>query len=669
MKVGLGIDTGGTYTDAVLFDFDEGVVLAKAKSSTTHQDLSQGIIASIDGLPRDSFKDIQLVSVSSTLATNAIVEGHGGRTALLLLGYDRELVGDLGLVEGFPSTQCYFVQGRHSIRGETLEPLDVEALERISEDLKGTVDSVAISEYLGVRNPEYEIQAREIIQRITGLPVVCGHELTGDLNSVKRAATVWLNARLIPLIHDLIGSVKHALKERAIEAPLMIVKGDGSLVSDSVVVICPIETVMSGPAASVVGGCYLSGVSDGLVVDMGGTTTDIAVVKGGIPKVCTSGAFVGRWRTSVRAVDMRTFGLGGDSHIRLNSTGFTIGPERVIPICVAAAHDRNVRDELRRIKESKESSSLIQVTDFFMKTGRIARQSLEAKDRSVLDAFDRKVLSVFQLAERCGVSHPYLLRIDTLEELQVIERVGLTPTDVLHATGAYQRWDDVSSVLACEIMAEQLNMSLSEFLERVLEKIQREICSELFDRCISDEYGMSANDSTIFSVFMDKVFQKGTSNGPLRVSAKLDSPIVAVGAPVRGYFPQLEGVFNTQVIIPEHSEVANAVGAVTGSVVATTKALIRPSTTVQGIDGYIVHLLDERKVFETVEDALDYAKSRAEMIVTEKANEQGAPRPDVSIQVSQKTATVAEGWGEGFLLEMVVLGTAIGRPKFSGGEG
>ncbi len=139
------------------------------------------------------------------------------------------------------------------------------------------------------------------------------------MDAVKRATTAILNAHLIPIIHQLIESVKRVFQEQNIVAPLMIVKGDGSLMSESVIQDRPIETILSGPAASVIGAKYLleqSGeVQNAVIVDIGGTTTDIALLKEGLPRLNPNGARVGNWQTNVIAIDIRTIALGGDSQI------------------------------------------------------------------------------------------------------------------------------------------------------------------------------------------------------------------------------------------------------------------------------------------------------------------------------------------------------------------
>ncbi len=309
MNLGLGIDTGGTYTDAVLLDFDAGIVLRKAKALTTRHDLTEGIIAALDGLGALPVSDIRLVSVSTTLATNALVEGKGGRVCLLAIGFYDWVLENNGLGKNAP-VEVRAIRGRHGTQGEEIEPLDEETLEAAVRETCERVDAYAIVAYGGAWNPVHEVRARDIVRRVTRLPIVCGHELSNQLEAAKRAVTAAFNARLLPLVRELMEGLQRALVEHHIAAPLMIVKGDGSLMSVEAALERPIETLLSGPAASAMGGRFLARRDDAIVVDMGGTTTDIAVFRGGALKVNGEGSTVGGWRTAVRAVEMRTSGVG-----------------------------------------------------------------------------------------------------------------------------------------------------------------------------------------------------------------------------------------------------------------------------------------------------------------------------------------------------------------------
>jgi N-methylhydantoinase A/oxoprolinase/acetone carboxylase beta subunit len=229
--IGLGIDAGGTYTDSVLYDFTSDSVVAWSKAATTHENYAIGIKNSLGVLfskaPETAVKKIGLVALSTTLATNAIVEKKGGRVGLILIGYDTY---NVKKIEFEPKV---VIRGKHSIEGEQREPLDVEESKKAIEYLlaKG-IDAFAVSSEIAVRNPEFEHKVKELIRERGGLPVVLGSELTRELNCIKRANSCYLNASLIPLVSDLLESVRNILSESMIHVPIMVVKGDGTLMSD-----------------------------------------------------------------------------------------------------------------------------------------------------------------------------------------------------------------------------------------------------------------------------------------------------------------------------------------------------------------------------------------------------------------------------------------------------
>ncbi len=203
------------------------------------------------------------------------------------------------------------------------------------------ISGVAVAGLFATRNPAHEHAVRDHLIANTGLPVTCSHELSARLNGPKRALTTVLNARLVPLIGRLLDAVTGVLAQRSIAAPLMIVKGDGALVGEAFARRRPVETILSGPAASLVGASFLTEETDALVNDIGGTTSDVAVLRSGRPTIDPDGAMVGGHRTMVEAVAMRTFGLGGDSAVSLLADGLTtrimLGPQRWLPLCAIGA--------------------------------------------------------------------------------------------------------------------------------------------------------------------------------------------------------------------------------------------------------------------------------------------------------------------------------------------
>ena len=185
-QLGLGVDCGGTYTDAVIYDLDSGEVLASHKYPTTHFDLTLCIDGVLEGLPPEMLRQARLVCLSTTLATNAIVEGKGGKACLILMGYDPA-------VTIIPyGAKVVRIPGGHDVRGGETEPLDSDSLCRAVRDNDEWADAFAVSGYFSVRNPQHEIRAHSIIAEETGKPIVCGHELSMQLDAPRRAGIQWL---------------------------------------------------------------------------------------------------------------------------------------------------------------------------------------------------------------------------------------------------------------------------------------------------------------------------------------------------------------------------------------------------------------------------------------------------------------------------------------------
>jgi N-methylhydantoinase A/oxoprolinase/acetone carboxylase beta subunit len=359
----LGVDTGGTYTDAVIVDEAADRVIGKAKSLTTREDLALGIGRAVDAALAGAgiaAADVALVSLSTTLATNALVEGQGGRVALVFIGFD---AGDMergGLTEALKGDPVILLDGGHSHAGTESAALDTAGLEAQLTELGPQVMGFAVAARFATRNPAHEIAARDMIRRVTGRPVTCSHELSANLNGPKRALTAVLNARLIGMIDRLVAACERHLQAVGIDAPLMVVRGDGALISAAMVRERPIETILSGPAASIVGARWLTGAKDALVSDIGGTTTDVALLKDGLPEIDPAGARVGGFRTMVEAVAMRTTGLGGDSEVHLKTDGLQgglrLGPRRLMPVSLlAVSHGEMVQAALDRALSSETS--------------------------------------------------------------------------------------------------------------------------------------------------------------------------------------------------------------------------------------------------------------------------------------------------------------------------
>ena len=222
----LGMDTGGTYTDGVIVDSASRKIICKAKALTTKDDLTVGIKNCLDRLKFDRMSEITLVSLSTTLATNAIVEGRGGKVALLYMGAELE--------DEVPAAVSVKIKGKIDIMGRLMEDIDEKEIEDVLMSLKGKIDAVAVSEYASVRNQKHEKIVKHMAEKLLDVPVICGHELTSALGFQHRSVTAILNGKLISIIDELLKSTKKVLSEKNINGKIMIVKGDGTLMTEKV---------------------------------------------------------------------------------------------------------------------------------------------------------------------------------------------------------------------------------------------------------------------------------------------------------------------------------------------------------------------------------------------------------------------------------------------------
>jgi N-methylhydantoinase A/oxoprolinase/acetone carboxylase beta subunit len=651
-QLGLGIDAGGTYTDCVLYDLENRRVICKAKALTTHHNLSVGIDEGLKKLALPESLQVALVALSTTLATNSIVEGKGGRPGAIVMTPLSHNTAD------FKWRPLKFVGGALDIRGnEQSAPDREEIAQAVRGLLEEGVDAFAVSGYASVRNPEHELLVREVIAEQCDLPVVCGHELSSRLDYLARANTAILNARLLSVIGKLLEAVRSSLSAIGVAAPIMVVKGDGSLINEQTARERPVETVLSGPAASVSGARHLTDVSEGIVFDMGGTTTDTAVLAQGLVRIHPEGATVGGWRTSVEAADIATVGLGGDSHISFNADReLLVGPRRVLPLCYLAAESEDVKAALERLDaRTVTNRGNSQALEFF-RLGRDHEEAvLDERSRAMLAALQEGPLSRERLARRIDLVEASLLRTEKLEDLGYIQRSSLTPTDLLHVTGEFVAWDAEAARLALNFFAGLYGAEPAALIEMVREQIVRRLCLQVIHHVSGrafDERSALRGDDYLLDLALG-----GSSGGSLALSLTYHDTIVALGAPVQPFFPEVARRLNARLIIPEHAEVANAIGAVASEVVVRERAIVRPGE----LSAYVVHTASGKRVFEKLETAVEAARADAQRLAVERASKSGAASPRVRLDVDERRGLLADGAEE--LIEVIVEATAAGRPE------
>ena len=658
-RLGLGFDTGGTYTDAVIMDLDSGEILERAKSLTTRSDLSIGIKGAIAEFDKDLLSKVVTVCLSSTLATNSIVEGKGCRVGLVLIGSQITVSANVDY--------SIMIKGSHTATGKVDEPLDIEAARKFLTSIKGKVDCIAVTGFMSVRNPEHEQEVAALAKEILKVPVVCGYELSSGLGFNERTITCIMNARLIPVIEELIQSVNKVLGEFGIDAPLMIVKGDGSVMSEEMAKIRPVETILSGPASSINGAKKLSGKDNAIVVDIGGTTTDIGIVRDGKPRLDPEGALIGGYRTRVMAAEITTAGMGGDSRIVVNPGRPVLTPIRAIPLCVAAQRWPKVAEALAGLagmdpapmmKELSKPGRQVLASEMVL-TMRMPPEGYsinEANTELLKLAFDEPC-SVLEAAERLGreTSEFYL---ESLEEMGLIQRVGFTPTDVLHADGTYTEFDAEASKAAAAYLAALAGMDADRFVSECRKAIRTKLCRELMDALITEDSGEPDLGRTGADLLSKAITCEHAKD--FGCFFKLDKPIIGIGAPSGVYIRWVGDVLGTDVLISEDSDVGNAVGAICASVSESVKFQITPMKAVEG-SAYEVFSRFGRAIYTTMDEAVERCTEQGREFVTKAALDNNAECVEVTVDLDRRSYIL--NFGSTDLEEAVLVVTAAGKPR------
>ena len=338
----LGLDVGGTFTDAVIIDGHR--VVATAKRRTTKDNLMNGIGEALDAvLEGYDTSNIEQVTLSTTVVTNTIVE-------------EKEQVVDLYVVTGpgrnvddiFPVKPIY-LQGYTDHRGIVVEHTPADAVRGIANmvQARSGTDLAAVSAKFGVRNPQEELSITEKLKNAYHA-ISNGSLLSGSLNFPRRTISAYFNSAVTPVFTVFKKNVEDALSARNIVAPLHILKADGGSLPIEHMVSRPVETAFTGPAATVLGLSALGviGNQHTVALDIGGTTTDISLWKHGRPLMTKNGVSIREYPSAVRSFAVTSVGIGGESVVRLKNGNLTVGPERVGPSVALGGIEPTLGDAL-----------------------------------------------------------------------------------------------------------------------------------------------------------------------------------------------------------------------------------------------------------------------------------------------------------------------------------
>lgn len=647
--IGLGIDAGGTYTDAVLWDLREARLLAKAKSLTTYHDLVEGIRGALGQLPSELLQRVQITALSTTLATNSIVEGRGHRVGLIVLAPWEWFAAEIG-------HQPYeYLSASVDIMGEVLEELDEDACRRAIDRLieQEHCAALVVAGYCTIRNPVQANRVRELIRERANVPVICAHEVSRRLNGIQCAQTAVTNARLLPVIEHLLDSVHRALADFSVPGKLTVVKGDGTPVDESIARARPIETILSGPAASVSGARVLTGLDDAMVMDVGGTTTDCAILQNGRVAVAPEGARVGDWVMSVDVVEISTVGLGGDSRIDFTrERDIEVGPMRNIPLAYVSSEYPAIRQFLERFDRRHCVKAIDASALDVLISGSGGVLGLTAGEAALLELVSAGPIPAIEAARRLGAPTHKLLPLARLEQAGMIKRCALTPTDLLHVSGEFVRWDAEASRLALELWAEMYGKPVPEVLALARKAVTRRLFQEVVRREVSHDDRRLHDLPADWRFLLDRAFEPAERG--LKVRLSLDRPLIAIGAPAGVLASPVREHLDAEVIVPEDADVANAIGAIATEVSVTDEVLIQPGL----YSNYVLHGVDERMEFSELQRATETAVSIARQRARDRAVAAGARSPEVT--VIQRDSTGATASGGSIFLERRVVATASG---------
>ena len=662
MSLILGFDAGGTFTDSVVFNSVSKKIISEGKSLTTNTDLSKGIKDSIEiSLNKISFddqKNIKLVVLSSTLATNSVVNSTGCRVGLILVGFDQSILKNKILFDSCNNGQIILISGGHDAEGNEKENLSFSRLKDFLKDSK--IESIAIASQFSTRNPEHENKIRDYLRKNSSLPITCSHELSYELNGPKRAVTCVLNASLTHIIDNLINDIEKILIEKKIYSKLMVVKGDGSLINTATARFRPIDTTMSGPAASSIGAVWLTEKKNAFIVDIGGTTTDISMIKSGYPTVSKKGAKIGKWDTMVEALSISTIGLGGDSQVSFGikqNESLSLGPKRHVPLCIKAQEHPIIIEYLKK----QSNFPIYNLSDgLFVWKKKIKKSPdwLSKIEKTTLERlFDNKPLPLSDIAP----NQSSLGSIDRLINYNLVEVSGFTPTDAAHVLGLYDKFSKEASLLGAMIISKQKNStgkfissSKEELSEMVLKSLFQQSSVAIFDFALDEQF----NDQEKKAFLENKVFKEtifSDNSDLVKISFKTKIPIISIGASAGSYYPNIAKLMKTKNITPTNFNVAGAVGAAVGSIKQTIKILITKGQD----EKYKVHYPSKVESYQSIENAIKYAKIEAKSLANQKCLLNGAVGLKTKVNVKKKEFQISNN--KKIFLECNIIATSYGN--------
>ena len=660
MGYSIGIDTGGTYTDAVIYHSEAHCILTSSKALTTREDLSVGILNALDALPSELTQQAEVICLSTTLATNACVEDKGARAKILFIGVDPKAVAWVGKEAGLDDPDLIrYAPDSGWQTAEDWAPFLAEHRQWLEDAQALGIVALNSARDQGAA----ERAAADVISVTRKIPIICGHELSDALNSIHRGASALLNGRLIPVLAEFLDAIHSALRQRQISAPVAIISSGGSLMSAAFTERHPVETILCGPAASVAGGRALTAAEHAVVVDMGGTTTDIALIRDGIPVKAGQGVQIGRWHTATKGVFVHTLGLGGDSAIRFDwrSQRFSLGPERVIPLCSAAVRWPEVQEHLSRLAETCNGHTLM-LHEFYLRIKDIGNDpQYTEEEREFCRLLGSRPVPIRQAAETMG-KDPYTFRMERLEREGILMRCGLTPTDIMHLTGDFTGFSVPTAQLGTKFLAACANITENELCQWLYNEVKKRLYLSIANILLQEEMPLLVKQglSVQMNAFLEHAWDKFRNGSETQLSIGLSTPsvLVGVGAPIHVFLPDVARALGTKCLIPEQASVVNAAGAAACNVTSIKTVSIAGEGT-----KYRVMLQNGPHLFTELNEAVQAARTESETLARQATLSQGASG-HILVHTKEDVRTIRTGYGSELFLGADITATAIGTFSF-----
>lgn len=669
----LGIDTGGTYTDAVVVETDGLQVLAKAKALTTKSNLARGIVKAIDGIPQEVLSKVEHVALSTTLATNACVEGKGGRAKLVIVGTTDEVLHRIDAKNkfGIPYEDVITTEFVGSYDGSDFTIPDWEALYASNPKFFEDAESFGIASLYALNNGAVvERSGAEFLRSKFGKLVVESTTVAVEPNVIGRGATALLNARLVPVIAEFLDAIDVSLAERGITAAVSVVRSDGTLMSEELARMRPVETILSGPAASVTGAQALVDVPESIIVDIGGTTSDISIVHGGRPNR-TDGIVIGGWKTQVAGVLIDTIALGGDTVVRFTKNSrLELGSRRVTPLCIAASRWPQVKRLLAKYLRDVPIDYLSRYELLYLlrNPGDVTRFR-EPEQRMIELLRDGPVSLCDRRTDILG------LKLEQLEDEGIVMRCGFTPTDAMHLKGDFDEFDVEASLLGAKCVLQSYRGADAVDDENQIAKLADEVY-ELAERRLFGQAVAAFSHDSIWPAhspeldsqmrrLVDFVWSRrnDTEPHPFDVTFSGAAKFIGIGAPTHVFLEEAARALNVACEVPEHAEVANALGAAASRVVVEMVVRVNP---IRSSDGVVSHYQvcgsDKVLMLDTSEQAREAARDLAREQALEEARRRGA-QGDIPCTVEDSRVEYAAMGINKVVREWVV--TAVAGPTSS----